>query len=102
MIDATLNQPLAIHKIKFKMTAPDNKSQDKEVDFDGSQGGAFLSFAPAIPGEYKIEAALFDDSGKEINKKSGSFTVKGAAPAPAETKKDDADQEADDEKTPDK
>jgi hypothetical protein len=90
-------------KIKFKVTTPDKKSQDKDVDFDGSQGGAFLSFAPTMPGEYTIDAALVDEAGKEIGKKSGKFTVKGEAPAPAEPKKDDDTEHSEsDDKSHDK
>lgn len=95
---AKVSGAIGKYKVKFKVTKPDKTSQDQDVDFDGSQGGVYLSFPAPMPGEYKIDAALIDpDTGKEIGKKSGSFTVKGEAPAPAEPKKDaDADHDSDD------
>jgi hypothetical protein len=99
---AKVSGAMGKYKVKFKVTTPDKKSQDKDVDFDGSQGGVFLSFTPAMPGEFQIEATLVDDAGKEIGKKSGTFTVKGEIPAPAESKKNEADHDSEDKKSDEK
>lgn len=61
-----------------------------------SSGTALFYFTPVEPGDYKVEATLFDESGKELGKKSGVVNVKGeAAPAkPADdAKKDDKDED---------
>ena len=40
---------------------------------------AFLEVTDVTSGEYKAEVVLLDESGKEIDKKSGTFTVKSSS-----------------------
>lgn len=54
-------------------------------------GIAQFYFTPPLPGEYKIEAALVGEDGKETDKKSGTITAKVAAAAPAENKAADVE-----------
>ena len=67
------------HKMRFNFESVSNngvKPLTKELDFEGSRP-VFLELTIPAGGEYKVEATLFDESGKEIDKKSGTFTVKG-------------------------
>ncbi len=92
------------HKMKFKVfyenvqgKGKSEEAMNKEIDFESSRP-VFLYFTAPLPGEYKVEAALFDESGKEIDKKSGTVTVKGGAPTSTtstEPKKDDAKKDDD-------
>jgi hypothetical protein len=94
------------HKMKFKLTYENvqgkgkgEEALSKDIDFEGARP-IFLSFNVPLPGEYKVEATLLGEDGKEVDKKSGTITVKGSAPAPAtstETKKDDDNKEDDSE-----
>ena len=63
---------------------------DKTMDFEGSKM-LWQQFSTPLPGEYKVEATLSDDTGKKIDNKSGTLTVKGSAPnsSTSDTKKDD-------------
>ena len=80
-------------KVKFKYTlepTAGGKPQDGSLDVDlPGSGSAQLSLTPTMPGTFKVDASLVDESGKELDKKSGSVTIKGDAPAPKDTKKDD-------------
>ncbi len=89
---------LGKHKMKFdiafeapagqKVTSP---PFSKEVDFDGSVSPYFM-LPVTQPGTYKVDVTLSDEGGKQIDKKSGSFTVKGApAATPDASVKSDAD-----------
>ncbi len=94
------------HKMKFdiayeapageKVTSP---PFSKETEFDGSTS-PYLFVPATLPGTYKVDVTLSDESGKQIDKKSGTYTVKGStAPtsvAPGDGDKDD-DQDADKE-----
>ena len=71
---------------KFKMTwkvTYDNvpgKGKGEEIgtnsrEFEGSSV-LWQTFSSPLPGEYKVEATLSDDSGKQIDSKSGMVTVK--------------------------
>jgi hypothetical protein len=94
-------------KVSFKITYENvqgkgkgEEALKKEVDLPGA-GTANLYFTTPLPGEYKIEATLLDDSGKEVDKKSGTVTMKGNAAAPptsADTTKDDKKKDDDDDK----
>jgi hypothetical protein len=87
---ASISNAMGKYKLKYKLTTPSSPTPvEKDLNFEGNYR-AFLELAPTMPGEFKVEVILYDESGKEIDKKSGSFTAKGSAPAPAETKKDDA------------
>ena len=94
------------HKVKFKVTFENVQGKSKgetagskDFDLDGS-GTVNFFFSSPLPGEYKIEAALVDENGKEIEKKSGTATLKGSASAPAAStdskKSDAADHDAED------
>jgi hypothetical protein len=83
------------HKMKFKVFSKDKEVLTKDVDFEGSRP-VFLELTVPAGGEYKIEAALLDDSGKEIDKKSGTVTVKGGASTTSNST-DKQDTAADDE-----
>jgi hypothetical protein len=89
------------HKMKFKLSYEDvegkkkgEEALSKEVEFEGN-AAPFLSFNVPAGGTYKVDVMLVDEAGKEIDKKSGTVTVKGSpAPAP-NTSKTDADDDKD-------
>jgi hypothetical protein len=77
----------AKHKMKFKVTYENvsgkNKGEEfasKDIDFEAARP-VFLYFNVPLPGEYKVDAVLVAEDGKELDKKSGTITVKGTAPA---------------------
>ena len=91
------------HKMKFKVfyenvqgKSKGEEALNKDIDFEGARP-VFLYFDAVIAGDFKVEATLFDESGKEIDKKSGTFSVKGNSSTnktETETKKDsDSDTE---------
>jgi hypothetical protein len=85
-------------KVRFKVESASGGSQQpltKEVELPGD-GRAYLEITTAPAGEYKAEAVLLDESGKEIDKKSGTFSVKGGSTEttkPASESNKDADSE---------
>ena len=89
MVDAT-GIPSGKHKLTFKITY-DNVAGKTKGDKVGepsadvtSSGTYFQSFTAVMPGDYKVEATLTDESGKSIATKSGTIKVTGSAPsAPA-------------------
>ena len=101
---AAVSNSMSKTKVRFKLTAENVEGMEKgkeagNVDVDmSSSGTAIFSFNAFAPGEFKVEATLLDENGKEIDKKSGTVTCKGTAPAPVapnETKKSD-DSKTDD------
>ncbi len=91
---AIVSNAMSKIKVRFKVESTSGNSQQpltKEVELEGA-GRAFLELTNLPSGEYKAEAVLFDDSGKEIDKKSGSFTVKGGS---TETTKPSSDSNKD-------
>ena len=56
---------------------------DKELEVDGSRPIWFNFSVPGgiVPGTYKAEAVLTSEDGKELDRKTGSFTVEGTAKA---------------------
>jgi hypothetical protein len=89
-------------KLKMTFKVSDDKGKEvlnKSIDFDGARP-IWLTFSPAAPGDYTIEATMSDADGKKIDSKNGKISVKGTlAPPPAaatDTKKDDADKDEDD------
>jgi hypothetical protein len=102
---ATISNTSSKHKINFVVTA-DNVSGKKKgdevynqkIDFEGARP-VWLAFNVANPGDYKVDANLLDEDGKQIDSKSGTITVKGAPMAPAAS---DADDKKADDKTGDK
>ena len=94
----TVSNTSSKHKMTFKVTYDNvaGKSKGDEalkdsLDFEGARP-IWFAFNVPLPGEYKVEMSLADDTGKVIDTKSGTITAKvGAAPAPA-AKKDDEDE----------
>ncbi len=98
---ATLSNTSGKNKLTFKITYDNvvGKGKGEEVgnkttDVEGSMI-LWQSFSTTLPGEYKVEATLNDETGKKIDSKSGTVTVKGGAaptaPATSDKKKDDDD-----------
>ena len=89
---AVVSNAMSKIKVRFKVESTSGSSQPpltQEVEL-ASAGRAFLEVTKLPPGEYKAEAVLFDESGKEIDKKSGTFSVKGS-----ETDNKDASPDSD-------
>lgn len=95
------------HKMSFKVYYENVEGKkkgeeafSKEIEFEGSRN-VFLSLDLPMPGDFKVDAALLGEDGKEIEKKSGTFTVKGSAPAatteaPKAPAADDKDADSED------
>jgi len=103
---ATVSNTSSKHKINFVVTADNVTGKKKgdevynqKVDFEGARP-VWLAFNVPNPGEYKVDANLMDEDGKQIDTKSGTITVKGAPMAPAASDADDkkkTDDEADED-----
>jgi hypothetical protein len=88
---AAVSNTSSKHKMKFKLTPPEKTAAPVEKDFDFTGAATVNFFFNAVaPGEYKVEAILLDEDGKEIDKKSGSITVKGSASTATEKPKSDS------------
>ena len=96
------------HKMRFKVFAENatglkkgEEALTKDIDFEGARP-VFLYFDAAVPGDFKVEATLLDDQGKELDKKSGTFSIKGSAPTTTTEKpKDSSDSDKDKDKDSD-
>lgn len=88
---ATLSGVMGKYKVRFKVeNTSGGQPLTKDVEMPGD-GTAYLEITNVAGGEYKAEAALLDESGKEVDKKSGTFSVKGdrkPTTTTTETKKD--------------
>ena len=96
---ANVTGAMGKYKMKFKITPVSGSVTplDKDIDFEGSRP-VYLFFPAPVGGDYKIDATLVGEDGKEIDKKSATATVKGDA-APATTTKPAADdKDKDDDK----
>lgn len=99
---AMVSNTSAKHKMRFKIfyenvqgKSKGEEAFNKDLDFEGSRP-VFLNFNAPTAGEYKVEATLLDEDGKEIDKKSGAVTVKGGGnSASADKPKSDADADSD-------
>ncbi len=99
MVDAT-GLPSGKHKIAWKVTYDNvagktkgDKVGDQTMDLTSS-ATVWTTFTTPLPGDYKVEATLTDESGKTIATKSGTAKVTGsapAAPAMSDDKKSDDD-----------
>lgn len=72
---------------------------EKEMPVEGSRA-VWLNFSvPSgfVPGSYKFETVLIDESGKEIDRKTGNFTIAGNPTKPATTESKSADNSKPDE-----
>ena len=102
---AVVSNTSSKHKMRFKVTYDNvqgkgkgEEALSKDIDFEGARP-IFLKFNVPAPGDYKVEATLLGEDGKEIDKKSGTVTVEGSAPAAqtsTETKKDDDKEDSED------
>lgn len=85
-------------KVKFKVESASGSGQPltKEIELPSS-GRAYLELTNLTGGDYKAEAVLVDESGKEVDKKSGTFTVKGDATktSTSDSSKSDSDSDSD-------
>jgi len=85
-----VNNAGGANKVKFRLLFDDVEGAksgtvaykvEKEVKTEGSQK-VWLNFGvPSgfVPGSYKVEAVLTDESGKELDRKTGIFTVGGGS-----------------------
>ncbi len=85
-----VNNAGGTNKVKFRLLFDDVEGAksgtvaykvEKEVKTEGSQK-VWLNFGvPSgfVPGSYKVEAVLTDESGKELDRKTGIFTVGGGS-----------------------
>ena len=95
----TVSNTSSKHKMRFKVfyenvqgKTKGEEAMNKELDFEGARP-VYLTFDLPVPGDFKVEATLLDEQGKELDKKSGTFTVKGNPPS--DTKKADSDSDKD-------
>ena len=90
------------HKMRFKVYFDNvqgkNKGEEalsKDLDFEGARP-VYLYFNAAFPGDFRAEATLLDEQGKEIDKKSGNFTIKGSVPTTEDpSNSTDSDKDSD-------
>ncbi len=81
---ANVTGAMGKNKVKWKITPAGGSPVENEGVIEGSRPSIY-SFTPSMPSEMNFEVALFDDSGKELDKKSGSIKVTGSAPAAPKT-----------------
>lgn len=87
LVDAT-GLPSGKHKLTWKATYEnvagktkgDKVGEPNSIDLPSS-GTAFAPFSFPVPGDYKVEATLTDESGKTIATKSATAKITGSAPA---------------------
>lgn len=95
------------HKMRFKIFYENvpgeekgKEAYSKDLDFEGSRP-VFLYFNAPAGGEYKVEATLLAEDGKEVDKKSGTVTVKGGTTSGSTEKpKSDSDAGSDSDDKP--
>lgn len=101
LVDAT-GLPSGKHKLTWKptyenvtgKTKGDSVGAPASIDLPSS-GTAFAPMSFPMPGDYKIEATLADESGKVVATKSATVKITGSAPAPAAPPAADKDDEDD-------
>lgn len=106
---ATVSNSISKQKLRFNVLYENvqgkNKGEvagTKDLEMPGGGTGNFF-FSTPFPGDYRVDVSLIDESGKEIDKKSGTVTVKGQPAAPAETNKgDDAGHDSESNTTEEK
>ncbi len=100
---AAVSNTSSKHKMRFKFENTSNNGVqplNKDIDFEGSRP-IFLELTIPVGGEYKVEATLLDETGKELDKKSGTFTVKGDSTSTTEKPKSTSDADKDKDKDAD-
>lgn len=102
-----VNNTSGKNKVKFRLLFDDVEGAksgsiayklDKELEVEGSRAIWFNFSVPGgiVPGSYKVEAVLMGEDGKELDRKTESFTVRdGNSSRTAKTAK----QTSDDAKT---
>ncbi|CAN5437346.1 hypothetical protein BH10ACI1_BH10ACI1_19120 [soil metagenome] len=98
---AIVSNAMSKVKVRFKVesTSGGGTPLTKEVELGGS-GRAFLEITEIAGGDYKAEATLLDESGKEVDKKTGTFSVKGDS-KPTTTEKQNTTTDSDKDKDKD-
>ena len=97
---ATVSNPQPKLTVDFTVTCENVKGKEKGWNVMNKltdvQGGwpVSLHFSVADPGEYRIEAGLYDDTGQKIDSRSGTVTVTGE-PLPLESEEKDRDKDKD-------
>lgn len=64
-------------RVTYEDAPPKAKGEEvgnKTMDFEGSSQ-LWQQFSSPIPGEYKVEATLTDESGKKLDSKSGTVKI---------------------------
>ena len=91
---AAISGVMGKYKVRFKVeNTSGGQPLTKDVEMPGN-GTAYLEITNTAGGEYKAEAALLDESGKEVDKKTGTFSVKGdSKPTTTTEKPKDSDSE---------
>lgn len=86
----SVNNAGSANKVKFRLLFDDVEGAksgtvaykvEKELKTEGSQK-VWLNFGVPngfVPGRYKVEAVLTDESGKELDRKTGTFIVGGGS-----------------------
>lgn len=94
---AAISGVMGKYKVRFKVenTSGGGQPLTKDVEMPGN-GTAYLEITNIAGGDYKAEATLLDESGKEVDKKTGTFSVKGGSkPATTTTEKPKENSDAD-------
>lgn len=94
---ATVSNTSQKLKMEFKVTSEGGAMKDpltKSIDFEGARP-IWLQFSVPAAGTYKVEATMTDDTGKKIDSKSGTITVKGSAAPPPSTSDKKSDEDDD-------
>ncbi len=108
----SVNNAGGANKVKFRLLFDDVEGAksgtvaykvEKELKTEGSQK-IWLNFGVPngfVPGSYKVEAVLTDESGKELDRKTGTFTVGGGSSTKTtkttKPKKDSSDENTEEE-----
>lgn len=98
IVEAT-GLPSGKHKIGWKVTYDNvagktkgEKVGEQSMDLTASSQ-VWTTFTTPLPGDYKVEATLTDESGKTIATKSGTAKVTGSAPAAPATSDESKDDD---------
>ncbi len=93
------NVPSGKYKLTWRITYEkvQGKGKGEEIgtnsrEFEGSSR-LWQTFSSPLPGEYKVEATLTDESGKTIEVKSGTVTITGSAPTGTKPDKKTSDDD---------
>lgn len=95
---AVVSNAMSKTKVRFKFENTSNNGiqpMTKDVELEGGGGRAFLELTIPKGGDYKVEASLLDESGKEVDKKAGTFNVKGDAVTNTDKTNDSEDSDKD-------